>query len=75
MHLRHSPVLTRLTVMAGVLWLLTLIALTMSDVLTRGWNTVPTGYETAAAPAASPSTPKQEPAAGAAAAPATTPAH
>jgi cytochrome c oxidase subunit 4 len=66
MHLRHSPVLTRITVVAGVLWLLMLIGLTMSDVLTRGWNTVPTGYETAAVPgvpAAAASAPKQEPAA------------
>ena len=42
MHLRHSSVLSRLTVIAGVAWLLILIVLTMSDVLTRDWITFPT---------------------------------
>lgn len=36
MHLRHSPALTRLTVVGGVFWLMVLISLTMSDVVTRG---------------------------------------
>jgi cytochrome c oxidase subunit IV len=35
MHLRDSPGLSRLAVVAGVFWLLTMIVLTMSDVLTR----------------------------------------
>ena len=41
MHLRHSSVLSRLTVLAGVAWLLILMVLTMSDVLTRDWITFP----------------------------------
>jgi cytochrome c oxidase subunit 4 len=53
MHLRHSPVLTRLSVAAGVFWLVTLITLTMSDVLTRGWLGVPTGYVEASTPVGS----------------------
>jgi len=39
MHLRHSPALTRICVAAGVIWLVTLITLTMSDVISRGWLT------------------------------------
>jgi cytochrome c oxidase subunit IV len=41
MHLRHSPALTCMTVAAGVFWLVTLIVLSMSDVLTRGWLATP----------------------------------
>ena len=37
MHLRYSSALTRLSVVAGVVWLMTLITLTMSDVVSRGW--------------------------------------
>jgi cytochrome c oxidase subunit 4 len=37
MHLRDSPVLSRLVVCAGVFWLVTMIVLTMSDVLSRDW--------------------------------------
>ena len=40
MHLRDSPILSRLVVCAGVFWLVTMIALTMSDVLTRDWLAV-----------------------------------
>ena len=40
MHLRDSPVLTRLAVGAGVFWLVTMIVLTMTDVLSRDWLTV-----------------------------------
>ena len=58
MHLRHSPVLTRIAVAAGVLWLFTLIALTMSDLLTRGWLGVPTGYVEAATPVGTLGAPK-----------------
>jgi cytochrome c oxidase subunit 4 len=35
MHLRHSAVLTRLAVAAGVFWLATMVAFTLSDVMTR----------------------------------------
>ena len=37
MHLRDSPALMRLSVAAGIFWLMTLIALSMSDVLSRSW--------------------------------------
>ena len=37
MHLRRSPALTRICVATGVAWLIMMITLTMSDVLTRGW--------------------------------------
>ncbi|MBI4537322.1 MAG: cytochrome C oxidase subunit IV family protein [candidate division NC10 bacterium] len=37
MHVRYSSHLTWVFVGAGVFWLLVLIGLTLSDVLTRGW--------------------------------------
>ena len=37
MHLRESPGLTWVVALGGFFWLGILIALTMSDVLTRGW--------------------------------------
>lgn len=41
MHLRYSSGLTWILVGAGVFWLLLLITITLSDYLTRGWDTVP----------------------------------
>src|ERR1017187_1128316 len=41
MHVRHSTRLTRLVVLGGLLWLLILLGMTMSDILTRGWVGVP----------------------------------
>jgi cytochrome c oxidase subunit 4 len=41
MHVRHSTRLTRLVVLGGLLWLLILLGITMSDVLTRNWVGVP----------------------------------
>src|ERR1039457_5151666 len=41
MHVRHSTRLTRLIVLGGLLWLLILLGITMSDVLTRNWVGVP----------------------------------
>lgn len=38
MHLRYSSRLMRVVVAAGLFWLGILIALTMSDYLTRGWQ-------------------------------------
>jgi cytochrome c oxidase subunit IV len=38
MHLRYSRRLMRIVVAAGLFWLGILIALTMSDYLTRGWQ-------------------------------------
>ena len=37
MHLRHSPRLTQFVVAAGFLWLVILIALTVSDYWSRNW--------------------------------------
>ena len=37
MHVRHSTGLTKLVVVAGFFWLMILIAITLSDYLTRGW--------------------------------------
>jgi cytochrome c oxidase subunit 4 len=37
MHVRESTRLTKVVVVSGFLWLAILIALTMSDYLTRGW--------------------------------------
>ena len=39
MHVRESPRLTSAVVVSGLFWLLILLALTMSDYLTRGWMT------------------------------------
>lgn len=39
MHLRYSRRLTQIVVAAGLFWLSIMIALTMSDFLTRGWLT------------------------------------
>jgi cytochrome c oxidase subunit 4 len=37
MHIRHSTKLTKLVVAGGMLWLAILIALTLSDYISRGW--------------------------------------
>jgi cytochrome c oxidase subunit 4 len=39
MHVRHSSRLTWVVVASGVFWLAILLALTMTDYLTRGWRT------------------------------------
>src|ERR1041385_1881749 len=41
MHIRHSTKLTKLVVVGGLLWLGILLALTMSDIVTRGLLGVP----------------------------------
>ena len=46
MHVRYSSRLTWVFVGAGVFWLLILIGLTLSDVLTRGWLPVPPPWGT-----------------------------
>jgi cytochrome c oxidase subunit 4 len=38
MHLKYQPGLTRVTLLAAVLWLAILIGITMSDVFTRHWS-------------------------------------
>ena len=37
MHVRHSTPFTKLVVVSGFVWLIFLIAITLSDYLTRGW--------------------------------------
>lgn len=37
MHVRYSSRLTQIVVGGGLLWLIIMIGLTMSDYLTRGW--------------------------------------
>jgi cytochrome c oxidase subunit 4 len=41
MHVRHSTKLTKLVVLGGLLWLIILLMLTLSDFTTRGWIGVP----------------------------------
>jgi cytochrome c oxidase subunit 4 len=43
MHVRYSPRLTWVVIASGFLWLFIMIALTMSDYLTRGWSELPGG--------------------------------
>jgi cytochrome c oxidase subunit IV len=38
MHVKYSPRLTKLVVVAGFFWLAIMVSLTLSDVLTRGWT-------------------------------------
>jgi cytochrome c oxidase subunit 4 len=37
MHVKYSPRLTQIVIAGGLLWLAILIALTLSDFMTRGW--------------------------------------
>ena len=37
MHVRHSTKLTKLVVLGGLLWLASLLSLTMADFATRSW--------------------------------------
>src|SRR5687767_12081209 len=39
MHVKYSTRLIKLTVVAGLYWMIILLGLTMSDYLTRGWGT------------------------------------
>lgn len=41
MHVKYSPGLTRLVILAGFFWLAILVAISMADVLTRGWSPTP----------------------------------
>jgi len=41
MHVKYSPGLTRLVIVAGFFWLGIMIALTLSDELSRGWSGTP----------------------------------
>ncbi|MEK7409251.1 MAG: cytochrome C oxidase subunit IV family protein [Acidobacteriota bacterium] len=44
MHLIHSSHRTKVVLAAGVLWLIILISLLLSDVLTRGWLPAPKAW-------------------------------
>lgn len=37
MHVKYSPRLTQITIAGGLFWLVILLALTLSDFMTRGW--------------------------------------
>jgi cytochrome c oxidase subunit IV len=41
MHVKYSPGLTRLVIIAGFFWLAILVAISMADVFTRGWSPAP----------------------------------
>jgi cytochrome c oxidase subunit 4 len=41
MHLRASHAITRLTALAGLLWLSIMLVGTLDDVITRGWLPIP----------------------------------
>jgi cytochrome c oxidase subunit 4 len=41
MHVKYSTKLTKLVVLCGVFWLMILLTVTESDLLTRGWMGVP----------------------------------
>ena len=41
MHVRYSPRLTWVVIASGFLWLFIMIALTLSDYLTRDWSKLP----------------------------------
>jgi cytochrome c oxidase subunit IV len=47
MHVRYSPRLTKIVVIAGFFWLVLLIGLTLSDTITRHWTQSPSGWERA----------------------------
>ena len=46
MHLRYSAKLVRVVFIAGFFWLGIMIALSLSDELTRGWEIVPKAWGT-----------------------------
>ena len=41
MHVKYSPKLTKLVVIAGVFWLIILLTVTETDLLTRSWTGIP----------------------------------
>jgi cytochrome c oxidase subunit IV len=41
MHVKYSPGLTRLVILAGFFWLAILVAISLADELTRGWSPTP----------------------------------
>jgi cytochrome c oxidase subunit 4 len=63
MHILYSKNLTKIVAVAGLLWLMILLTLTMSDFATRAWTPAPSGWNTGEKTSAAPVPP------GAAAAP------
>lgn len=52
MHVKYSPRLTKLAILGAFFWLALLLTFTLSDVLTRNWTPVPSGWSPSiAAPA------------------------
>lgn len=49
MHIKYSPRLTRLVVVAGFFWLAILLTLTLSDYRTRNWTPVPQSWQSSPA--------------------------
>lgn len=49
MHLKYSLHLTRLVVVAALVWLAILLVLTLGDFFTRNWTPVPTGWQSSQA--------------------------
>ena len=43
MHLNHSARITLVCAVAGAIWLVIMLSLTLSDVMTRGWIPLPQG--------------------------------
>ena len=41
MHVKYSPKLTKLVIISGIFWLIILLTMTESDLLTRTWMGVP----------------------------------
>jgi len=50
MHMKYNPGMTRIVLAAALGWLAILLALTLSDVSTRHWLTVPQGWESSTIP-------------------------
>jgi cytochrome c oxidase subunit IV len=46
MHVKYSPGLTRLVILAGFFWLAILVAMSLADVFTRGWSPEPAPWST-----------------------------
>ena len=63
MHVRYSPPLTRIVILAAFGWLLILISLSLSDFRTRHWTPRPSGWESSGviAPVLHPYQGSQEP--------------
>ena len=50
MHARYSSALTKIVILAGFFWLALLLAFTLTDVGSRGWDQRPSPWSAPAAP-------------------------